>query len=519
MLNLSAIVPFRRSETAASAIGAVLLFSCLTILLAPRTWSGNEIIYFDLANRWIGPEQFSDFHSTRDSSIARIVSFLILGIGIESLGMEGAYRAFGLFFLLSVPISCLTLIRALRVDYLSAGLSLFIILLLGKQSLMGGEFLFGSIEPKTFAYTAVCFGLAAGFSGRRLLASVVFASAVYFHFLVGAYWGAAMVLYFLLEDRGTRNVKLPFAIFVGLSLPLLIAIFIERSGAGVEFMDPMSPSLNTIYAEIRAPHHIAPYADMQTFYSTWFWGFVFHGVLAGFFACLAWKSAPRDRSVSAWLASLNAYILIAAIIAYFDRNTHTLSAFYLFRPGALILLLSILWGTSQLLAPIARRRCGLSIIVVALALAYASSAAINAAARVARGPATLASLATTSQMAMIDWISQNAGPNAVFLVEPLPSIEFMGEGGGIWVGIERLIGRPTIINFKFVPTKKAELARWYKLLVWRQAVFEGDCVRIAEAPVEFLITRTPESVQRLGKCSEVVWRVGDNSILRVFPRA
>ena len=43
-----------------------------------------------------------------------------------------------------------------------------------------------------------------------------------------------------------------------------------------------------------------------------------------------------------WLVWLNAYIPLVIVIAFFDRHTHVLAPFYLFRPSGLILLLSLL---------------------------------------------------------------------------------------------------------------------------------------------------------------------------------
>ena len=502
-----------RSDESLKLISWVLFVACSVILLAPLSWSGNEINYFDLAHSWIDPNRFTDDHAAKDSSIGRLVSFLAMGGGIQVLGMEGAYHAFRWLFMIVTPLAYLALVRALRIDLSIAALALVVFLFSGRQGLVGEEFLFGSVEPKSFAYIFVLAGLSCAISGRRLLASVLLAAAVYFHFLVGAFWGAAIFGLYLIKDKSALRMVWPLGLFACLVLPLFLGILMERSGSVAT--DSFEISLNAIYAQYRAPHHIAPYVEIGTFFVDWFWGFVLHGVAAGLFALSARRQSGVQASVSLWLAGLNAYVILAALIAFLDRETHALALFYLFRPSGLILLLSILWGLARLFDLIIRWRSEAVLFSVIVALMLIASPAIDGASRVVKGPAPLASVATPAQAEMIDWIRQNTDQAAIIVVEPVPTARFMGEAAGIWVGMERLLERPTLVNFKLVPTAKADLARWYRLILWRQALFDGDCDRIGEHPVDYLITRTDSSPARLSACTDLVWQGEANSVLAV----
>ncbi|MEL7033596.1 MAG: hypothetical protein AAGL97_09640 [Pseudomonadota bacterium] len=506
-----------RSDDALKLFGWAVFLACWVITQAQVSWSGNEINYFDLAHSWIAADQYTNAHASKDSSFARIVSFLVMGGGVQVLGMEGAYHAFQLFFLVTTPLAFLVLARALKIDVSIAALTMVVFLFCGRESLVGAETLFGSIEPKSFAYLFVLLGLGCAVLDRRLLAAVLLAVAVYFHFLVGAFWGAAAFGLYLLRDKQLFRMVPAFGVFTCLVLPLFVGIVIERSG-GVA-TDAFEISLNAIYAEFRVPHHTAPYVETRLFFADWFWGFVLHAAIAGLFALWARRQSGSQATLSLWLAGLNAYILLAALIAYLDRDTHALALFYLFRPSGLILLLSILWGLATGIELIKRWRTETVLGALFVALILVATPALHSAARVVQGPAPLASTATPAQADMIEWVKQNTEADAVIVMEPVPTMRFMGEAVGIWVGMERLLERPTLVNFKFVPTAKADLARWYALILWRQALFEGACDRITEYRVDYLITRTAGSPDVLSDCTRIIWQSDENMVLAVWPAA
>ena len=501
-------------------LSGLLLGACFLLLLATPSWHGNEINYFDLSQRWIEPERYTDAHAIRDSSVGRIVSFLAIGICIQTFGMEGAYRALEILLLIASPMAYLAIVRALKADLFSAALTLALICIYGQQSLVGGEFLFGTVEPKSFAYIFVLFGLRYALFGRRVLTSVLLAIAVYFHFLVGAFWAVAIFGFFVLQDRHLFRFWRSFACFVSLTLPLFAAIVIERQSGTIIDLNTSSISLNAIYAEFRAPHHMAPFVDRSVFFSDWLSGLVLHGVVGVFWLLSARRGNQIERNISIWIATLNLYVLIAALIAYFDRHTHAFAWFYLFRPSALILLLSLLWGGAQMISPALTRRPAAFLLVLVALLSSVWSASASAAMRVIQGPVPLSAMLTPEETEMVTWIRKFSDSEHIVLIEPSPLADYLdGEGGGQWAGIERLIERPTLVNFKFVPTAKADLARWYDLLLWREAVFAGGCARIYDYPVHYLITRARDSVERLSACADIVWQGETNAILGVRPKS
>lgn len=481
-------------------------------------WSGNEIHYFDLAHRWVNSGAFTEFHAVRDSSGGRIIAFFLIGGGIHLWGMEAAYAVFTSLFVILVPAAYLCLVRALRVNLLPAALSIAIFLA-GPQCLVAREFLFGSIEPKSFSYVCVLFGLACGFSGRRSGAAVFFVAAVYFHFLVGAFWGSAALVYYALSDKHLRDLKKPLALFVSLTLPLFGLIAFERLAGPTVQLHADAPSLAAIYSDFRHPHHLSPFTDFDVFWRLWSGGFLIHGLFSLGLGAWVMRSSARDNTLAIWLCGLNAYMIAMMVLAFLDRETHLLSMFFIFRPGALTLLLTLIWCSDQLVRVLnVPDRGRINALSLALVLAVCSPSIVSAISRYIHGPILLETRLSLSEAQMVTWIRSNTSSDSVWAIEPVPNADFFrGEGSGQWAGMERLIERPTLVNFKFVPTAKADLARWYNLLFWREAVFAGACERIDAYPVDYLITRTVSGIERLRACTRVVWQGERNAILVVLP--
>ncbi|MEM7329159.1 MAG: hypothetical protein AAF437_10485 [Pseudomonadota bacterium] len=504
-----------KSSCVSTAIGAGVLIVLFTIHLVPSTWTGNEIGYFDLAHRWVNPDAFGDLHAAKDASIARLLSFLVMGAGVLILGMEPAFAAFGLAALVATPLSFVWLARRMRVDLLAAALALIVFFAFG-QSLVGAAFMFGTVEPKTFAYILVMIGLGLAFSDRRVAAMGVGSAATYFHFLIGGFWAVAMLGLFVLKDQNMRSCGRMLGILVAATLPLLVAIIWERSGVPP---DSSQFALNTIYAEYRVPHHIAPFVQARTFYADWLGGLVLHAVLAATFTVQACRSGAAARPISIWIAGLNGYILGAALIAFLDRNTHTLSILYLFRPSGLILLLTLLSASKWAIHAAGPALRGISQIALIAWLSVHFGLFSYAASYLFRGHQPLVAMLTPTEADMVEWVKAHTSPDAVVVIEPLSEQRFLGEGDGVWAGMERLLNRPTLVNFKFNPTDKSDLHRWYILLQWRQALFSGECALIHAQPVDYLIVRQAETEARLTACTKSVWRGDGLSILRPYPDA
>jgi len=204
---------------------------------------------------------------------------------------------------------------------------------------------------------------------------------------------------------------------------------------------------------------------------------------------------------------------VAFAVAYVDRKTQTLSPFYLFRPNSLLLLLSLMVGFAWL-RQVVGKASGLKITALAIPLVLWAGIPraidqVDAALVEPRIPAI--PRYREDMRRVVQAILTHTEPDDVVVMQPGRDHTYP------WMALERLTGRPTLVVFKFVPTHKADIARWYSLLRWREAVFAGDCARLSEHPADFLLTFETATRQRLADCGSSIWTDGEYGLLRISP--
>jgi hypothetical protein len=209
-------------------------------------------------------------------------------------------------------------------------------------------------------------------------------------------------------------------------------------------------------------------------------------------------------------------LILSFVLSYFDRHTYLLGPLILFRPNALILLLTIMLGTlwlRQALQGNAAR--ALAIITLAVGFGFAVPRAVSFADTLLSPQLPLTRMLTPGERELIAWLRANTSSSATVVIEPTAETDWTLP----WLAFERLIGRPTLVSFKFVPTYKADIARWYRLVRWRQAVFEGNCGRLSEQPADYLVTLNAATLTRVAVCGDVVWTNDLYGVVRVAGRS
>lgn len=495
-------------EIAASASYPMLLIVTALIIgphCLPVQWSSNEINYFDLAHRFARPDLFTDHHSVFDHSNARALAFSLIGTTIDLFGFETAKTIFGLTNWALYALSLAALMRVLGMTVAQGAAALLTFLVL-RQGLLSGEWLFNTVEAKTFAYPAVIFGIALAVAGRWYLAIVVAGISTGLHFLIGGFWSLTLIAFHFIRHRQPGQTAKLLGLFAALSSPVLLVLVTERAGAEID-MTGIDRSLSEIYGYFRTPHHVAPFAGGLQSIWAWMQSVIYHIALAaGLFVIARLQNDPAERGVYVWAALLNLYLLAAFIIAFFDRNTHIFAALYLFRPSSLILLISLILLARSLLQPTrAAERHLLYPAVLCLALLVSGLGFTNQFAmmvlKLPPGQRLEAQL-SEDEREVVDWIRAQTAPGDALLIEPqgtAPSVTY--EGLAFHAGAERLTGRGLIVNFKFVPTNPGDLVRWYRLIEARTALFVGDCSQLEVLlHPHYLVLRSPETAQRLAGC-------------------
>lgn len=483
-----------------SAIAVAALFLALLSLMPPDgVLSDNEENYFQLALHSVSAVPALADTAVFDSSRHRFLADHLLGWLVAVAGYAGAQIIARCLAALAYAAALAALFRRLGLEVLDAVLAVIVFALMG-QTLFGGEWLFGGAEAKVPAYALVLAGLVLTFDGKRLAAALLFAAATYFHFLVGIFWfGAAMLLAVIEEPRALRPV-LVSGVFALLVAPLLGWIAWTRFSAPAP--DPSLPTPDILYSFIRAPHHMAPFADWPSFRDHWLGGYLLAGgMLVGALVLMRLSEEARLRRALLWIALLIGYLVAALALSFIDRRIGALGKFYLFRPAALLLLIWLALALAALSRLLRGQWCAVRIIALALVVPLFL---LNAATRVVDEVEGKASQAPEKQ-ALADYLRADVPADALVLIDPDLDFTFLD--------FERRTGHPMLVSWKFDPTTDPEIQEWYRRWEFRKAVFATGCVGRNAYRVELLLT-TAAHASALAGCGPAVFRTGDAVLLR-----
>src|SRR4029077_4729960 len=278
------------------------------------------------------------FPAAFDTSRARFVPLYLLGFTVHLLGYDGAHAVTRILMAILYAAGLAYFFSALRLSVWDALLVIVAFMMAGEY-LIGGEWLFKGVEPKTLAYGLLFFAFGFALRGRWIAATAAGAAATYMHFLVGGFWTLMILVQQWLETKQRRELLRCLAAYGILTLPLVWVIAQDQlAGAAI----PAIRLADKIYAT-RAPWHLAPFASHREF---WEWT---PGIVTNFALFLALGAVGgRHRSAAHAVALVSrtallglAYLLLALAVAFVDRHTLLLGKLLLFRPSALTLLLAL----------------------------------------------------------------------------------------------------------------------------------------------------------------------------------
>ncbi len=485
---------------------AVIIAALVVVLLCLIPPDGllteNEEDYFQLAARSVAAAPASPLSAVFDSSHHCAVFDHLLGWLIALTGFGGAQILTRVLAVLAYGLALGAVFRRLALDALDAVLVVIIFALLG-QAMFGGELLFDGVGAKVAAYVCVLAGLAAVMGGARLArVALLFAVATYFHFLVGLFWFfAAMALRLVGDRRDLRAVMAATGMFLLLVAPLLGTIVWTRLAADSTVAEAGRPSADVIYSIIRAPHHTSPFLNAAGFTAKWLLGYLLAaGMLLGCAVISRLPEAARLGTVARWMSLLLAYLFLALVGAFLDRDIGILGKFYLFRPASLVLLLWLALAVAALGRLGARH--WLAVRLIALAL-LAPGFALAAATRITAG---LDARASTEGAQLAAFLARSAAPGSVVLIDPQLEFSFLN--------FERRTGLPALVLWKFIPTNDPEIQEWYRRLEFRKALFAEGCAGKTAYPVAFLLTMPEHATALAQSCGPIVYASARIALLR-----
>ena len=218
----------------------------------------------------------------------------------------------------------------------------------------------------------------------------------------------------------------------------------------------------------------------------------------------------RDRSAEVTLVLRAAIVGLAFLLAalgpaYLDRHTQMLGKLFLFRPSSLALLLALTVIIALIFGQLSEEAAAVkALIVCALVIAF-SWTLVKKNVEWMRHTAA----AFPERRELIAAVVAHTAPGDLVLLDP----EL--DGNRDYMTLVRLLPRPTLVNWKFVPTNPAEILRWQSYMDLRRELFANGCVTRTSVPVRWLVTLDPGTLERLKSCGQPVWRRGSVALIPV----
>jgi len=202
------------------------------------------------------------------------------------------------------------------------------------------------------------------------------------------------------------------------------------------------------------------------------------------------------------------FLIFALGVSYIDRDAHHFGKFYLFRPSSLTLLFTL--ATLLLVfEPFARGQLKLAWNALA-AIAVVGVVLLSAKQQIYSFH-NIAGLHAND--AMVAAVHKLSGPDDIVLLEPF------GEMDDNFNRLPRLIERPTVVSWKFVPTNPQQILRWYSLVKTRETLFKEGCKSALPFTPTLLVSFTETAGAALANCGPVIWQEGATRVVKYQPGA
>jgi len=412
-----------------------------------------------------------------------------MGPAIAAFGFEVAQALGRSGVAVLYAVSITLIFRSLGIGTIS-GLLVIVVFYLLDQSILGGEWLFGGIEPKTIAYPFVFLGFWAALQGRYMWAYVALAAATYFHFLVGGFWFLAVAAGQLWYGRDWRKTLTSVVVYSLLCAPLLLVVVGDHLNAVGEAAT--LPSADWIYSIYRVPHHVSPFSSLSRM-SKWLPGIALLGAISSTVVVIWLTGEKREKTLAILVFLLCLFFFVALVLSFLDRESGAFGKFYLFRPASVTLLAFLCLVAIYLNRRITSNAGEIRVLALALLATVVLSDVVDDVKfwRGARGPPT------EDQERLADVIATQVQRDDVVLIEP--TIEWQ------WLHFERVYKRPMLVAWKFNPTTGKDIQRWYELKRMRDQIFKKGCDVATNARVDYLLSSSSTAHRLEPQCGSLVF--------------
>lgn len=416
-------------------------------------FTGNEYDILPFARQffdssWLPSDWYLNLAISYRMGSNYLFGFLVNGLGFINGGYAGR-----LISHLLLAIAFFVFFRTIRLRF---SLALIVLLLfLGNQTLIAGEWIAGGADTKTLAYAFALLTFSYFFQNKYLIGFAFAGAALSFHVVIGTYaLFCALVAIFLSWRIDIRNLirqSWPFYISGILGILTIIQYFIPQESVDVN-------KAWEIYVKIRVPHHVLP--------SAWngdFW--IVELVLATFFFLAIYifmNNRPFKFTAAYALASV--FLFGIGLVLYASRQT-ALLRFYWFRYpdvivpfiSAVLVALLLNYLTYLKIPDISPIKLNLkwtqSILNIGLPLLFALIAVLLSLQSIQfllvkyqRGNLRQ----NPDSHLVFEWIEENTDKDAVFLIDPLIQDFYLSAQ------------RAQFVSFQHSPQSAADVLEWYE---------------------------------------------------------
>lgn len=440
-----------------------LLFALILLNTLSLKLDGGEEQYFAFARAFMHPDWIPGSLSLKDVPGSRILFDTTIGwlLGFASFEQVAVAGRTLCALLLAFPLA--RLLRQLELSNLVGLFILQFVLLLSHQSFLGKEWMIGAFESKVIAYAFVFQSLCLRLEKRDFAAVVFAAGAVWFHVLVGGWYGIGLFVHLLLSREPLRRMLTHNAAYAVLVAPTALYIGAHYVANNPNVIDGVAVS--RIYVYFRNPHHLDLIGQLRHWGSLAQAGLLL-SLLSGALCArlLARSSDERLRALSLFGLIFFAQQFLSLAVAPFDHEGVFLK-YYPYRTSSLSLLLVLLilarlWSRPDLREALppglhvaersspqgAARRAAAAVACLGIAMGVRFAANMHESWQVLHPPP-----AEASRLAMYAWIRDHTPRDAVFLdLDRREPIDFI-----------RRTERESYSVYKFDPTTNRLILDWY----------------------------------------------------------
>lgn len=373
-----------------------------------------------------------------------------------------------------------------NLNHLSA--TLFIFLFLSQQSILSGEFYFGAVEGKTFAYLSLLTSFIYSFEKQINKSCFFYILTFYFHASVAV---VTFPIYFYLQLKYIKFEKVFKSNFISflLTLPLIISLLSQNLFSEMDENSILIRSnlINMIVE--RAPHHLYPFNKLEMKYfeinTQWRFGFILMLVLTILLFFLKYFQKYQDEVLDIVIFLTYIFWIYSTLVFLYPFSQFTM--LFPFRIGSVFLIFIYLFF-SKFVSNLHNNSINIGVIFIITIL--------------------LSQLFVYRQNDYyFDELKYNKNTELVdFIIDAQPSLLILPlyESSSMRSSLNFLeleTSIPTYVTWKFNAYNIRDISVWRDRLISVEKFYDENCNEFIEYGEVYFIDYNQES-----KCGEIVFK-------------